>query len=126
MARPTQRQARRRSVRWALILCAGSALSCADGAPAVGPAPAPPGVLQYTPSAATALLDAPVAMAAGISGDGLTFTVAPELPKGLQLDPQRGTISGTPTATTAGQSYWIAAENESGTAYSQVFIAVSG
>jgi hypothetical protein len=46
---------------------------------------------------------------------GITFSVTPDLPADLVLDPATGLISGTPAAATLGAPYLIAATNSGGT-----------
>jgi len=48
------------------------------------------------------------------SGVCTTFSVEPELPDGLQLDPKTGIISGSPSAATKLQTYKVTAKNCSG------------
>jgi hypothetical protein len=49
-----------------------------------------------------------------VSGPIRTFSVAPALPAGLRLDPNTGTISGTPTTVTPLQRYVVSALDTSG------------
>ena len=53
-----------------------------------------------------------------------TITVSPPLPAGLTLDAGTGTISGTPTALSHGQSYTLSAVNAQGTATAKVNLEV--
>lgn len=75
---------------------------------------------------ALSLPPAPVQLLAGTAmtpvtltasgGDGrYSYTIAPALPQGLSLDPQSGTISGTPTAASALHSYTATATDGLGT-----------
>lgn len=69
----------------------------------------------------------------GDAGSGLVrqivfsaFSVSPSLPAGLVLNNMTGTISGTPTATTAATGYTVTASNSYGTATATVTIATGG
>ena len=49
------------------------------------------------------------------SGGAATYSISPDLPAGLSIDPNTGTISGTPTETTSsGINYTITATNDAG------------
>ncbi len=53
------------------------------------------------------------------------YTIEPSLPAGLEFDSATGTISGTPTAVSTKQSYWVEASNEYGVTAISITIAVS-
>ncbi len=54
-----------------------------------------------------------------------SYSVAPALPAGLALDPNSGSISGTPTAVTAQASYVVTATNAGGNTTASVSITVN-
>ncbi len=54
-----------------------------------------------------------------------SFSIAPALPPGLVLDPSSGMISGTPVSSSAAAVYTVTAENSSGSATTQLTIAVN-
>ncbi len=54
----------------------------------------------------------------------MTYSVAPELPTGLSLDPSTGIISGTPTATAVQGTFTITAKNAVGEQTKDIKIAV--
>lgn len=58
-------------------------------------------------------------------GTGLSYSVSPSLPAGLNLNSSTGVISGTPTAVTAQANYTIVANNVSGSLSAVVSITVN-
>lgn len=54
------------------------------------------------------------------------YTVSPNLPSGLTIDPSTGLISGTPSGTSAQTSYVVTGTNASGTISATVVITVNG
>lgn len=61
------------------------------------------------------------------SGGAVTsWSIAPALPAGLNFDPSSGTISGTPTATSAPASYVVTAQNSGGNSTATLTIEVDG
>jgi hypothetical protein len=60
-----------------------------------------------------------------VTGSVAQYSISPALPAGLQLDPQTGTVSGTPTAAAAQASYTITAGNTTGNATAQLTITVN-
>jgi hypothetical protein len=57
-------------------------------------------------------------------GEITQFTIVPDLPAGLALDPQSGVISGTPTAVTAQTVYTITGSNSAGSVETQIKLEV--
>lgn len=64
-------------------------------------------------------------MAADAVSSDTTITVSPALPAGLALDAGTGTISGTPTALSPGQSYTLSAVNAQGTVTATISLEVN-
>jgi hypothetical protein len=60
-----------------------------------------------------------------VTGTVAQYSISPALPAGLQLDPQTGTVSGTPTAAAAQANYTITASNTTGNATAQLTITVN-
>ncbi|HLA56993.1 MAG TPA: putative Ig domain-containing protein, partial [Flavobacterium sp.] len=60
-----------------------------------------------------------------ISGSGITYSVAPELPIGLAISTASGIIFGTPTAITATATYTVTATNSGGSVSFDVVITVN-
>jgi hypothetical protein len=60
-----------------------------------------------------------------VSGTVASYSVSPALPPGLTIDSSNGTISGTPTATSAQASYTVTAQNSSGTTTASLSIGVT-
>ena len=60
-----------------------------------------------------------------VTGTVAQYSISPVLPAGLQLDPQTGTVSGTPTAAAAQANYTITASNTTGNATAQLTITVN-
>ena len=58
-------------------------------------------------------------------GASTDWSISPDLPTGLSVDSNTGTISGTPTAATASTSYTVTATNSAGSATAEVTIAVT-
>ena len=75
-----------------------------------------PAELVYPPIAPEYETDLQMPTIIPISGDSErdTFRVMPALPAGINLDPDNGRISGTPTQVLPGQSYTITASNYAG------------
>lgn len=89
------------------------------------PAPAASGpYLEYDRPLVFAL-GLPATMEAdGVSADA-TIAINPTLPAGLSLDARTGTISGTPTVLSPGQSYTLVAVNAQGTATTTLNLEVN-
>ena len=64
-------------------------------------------------------------MGADAVSSDTTITVSPALPAGLTLDAGTGTISGTPTALSPGQSYTLSAVNAQGTVIAKMNLEVN-
>lgn len=60
-----------------------------------------------------------------VTGTISSFSINPALPSGLALDPSTGIISGTPKAVSSATVYTVTAENSSGSATTQLTIAVN-
>jgi len=108
-----------RSFLWIALLigCGGSVAGSSISAPALVSSNAPAIAFQYTP--ATAVLIAGQSSVAArpdlpALGTGASFSVTPPLPAGIQLHPETGVISGTPTAPAAGRVYRVVLEPEAG------------
>jgi hypothetical protein len=61
----------------------------------------------------------------GNATTALVYTVSPELPTGLALDPNLGVISGTPAASSTQNSYTVTASNAGGISSVDVLLAVN-
>ena len=70
-------------------------------------------------------LGLPENMGADAVSSNTTITVSPALPAGLTLDAGTGTISGTPTALSPGQSYTLSAVNAQGTVTAKMNLEVN-
>jgi hypothetical protein len=69
-------------------------------------------------------LGVPEHMTADSVSSDTTITVTPELPVGLTLDTRTGTITGTPTVLSPGQSYALSAGNAQGTVIAKMNLEV--
>jgi hypothetical protein len=88
------------------------------------PAQAPSG-LSYSPASAAVAVGEPLApMVASVRGPIESFTVAPALPAGLNLDSQTGRIAGTCTGGGGLSAYQVTASNPFGSAEASVSIEV--
>jgi hypothetical protein len=91
-------------------------------------APAAPLGLAYAGGPFSATLGQPFtgpAPAFANSTTALVYTVSPELPAGLALDPLLGVIAGTPTATSSQVSYTVTASNAGGLSQADLLLAVN-
>jgi hypothetical protein len=86
------------------------------------PPPTPPPAsasLSYPAGAQTFVVGTAITpITPTITGTLASFTVSPALPAGLALDPNKGTVSGTPTAIAAAATYTISAMPSGGTSVS--------
>jgi Putative Ig domain len=71
------------------------------------------------------LMGVPASMEADDASSDTAITISPALPAGLTLDASNGSISGTPTALSPGQSYTLTAVNAQGTYTSTVNLEVN-
>ncbi|MBK7710037.1 MAG: putative Ig domain-containing protein [Bacteroidales bacterium] len=91
------------------------------------PSPAgPPANLSYpTPNTYTrGVIITP--LTPSVTGSGITYTVSPSLPAGLNLDPGTGVISGTPSVAAATSVYTVTATNGYGFTSFPITITVQG
>ncbi|WP_175597151.1 Ig domain-containing protein [Peristeroidobacter soli] len=86
---------------------------------------APPASLTY--QSATYALGYAIADNVPVSSGGAisVYTVSPELPAGLNLDPSTGVISGTPAAVSAQHLYAVTGSNDAGSAQATFSIEVT-
>jgi putative Ig domain-containing protein len=93
----------------------------------VGPQLKPPVGLSYTNRAVVYVLGQPIkANEANVAvGPVSSYSISPELPAGLVLDPVSGTISGTPTVSAGTRAYTVSASNSAGAAQTILVIGVS-
>ena len=89
--------------------CGGD--SSSDGPPVPEPAPA---ALSYESPQVFAVGAEITPLNATVTGTVTNYSVSPDLPAGVTLDPGNGQISGTPTAPVAAADYTITASNSSG------------
>lgn len=103
----------------ALGACGGSG---GAGGGAHGTAPS---ALAYSESLAVYLVDTPhAALSASVDGQVTHWSISPALPDGLLLDPDDGTISGTPSASAPRRSYVVRASNAAGFAEASLELSV--
>ncbi len=80
---------------------------------------APPTIqeINYSVNPATYIVNKPISnnIVRSTGGTPTTFSVTPNLPMGLVMDPNTGIISGTPTSAKAATKYTVSASNLSGT-----------
>jgi len=87
---------------------------------------APPSGLSYSLQPAVYTVDIPVAEnIPTVSGTVASWTVTPDLPAGLTLDPVTGHISGTPTTEQSAADYTITATNSGGSTTAVISITVN-
>ena len=67
----------------------------------------------------------PITIDAAAGGAVDSYSISPDLPAGLFIDPSSGEISGTPTAVAGEQIYTITATNTTGTGTASVTITVN-
>ncbi|MDD5673555.1 MAG: putative Ig domain-containing protein, partial [Chitinivibrionales bacterium] len=86
-----------------------------------------PGPLTYSIPSATYTVNTAIATntCTNAGGASSTFSISPSLPSGLVLDTTNGNITGTPTASSAGQTYVVTATNAYGSGSGTVTITVT-
>ena len=67
----------------------------------------------------------PITIDAEAGGAVDSYSISPDLPAGLSIDPSSGEISGTPTVVAGEQTYTITATNTTGTGTASVTITVN-
>ena len=82
-----------------------------------------PSVPTLTATQAVAI--PPITIDASAGGAVASYSISPNLPAGLSIDPGTGEISGTPTAVAGEQTYTITAANTTGTDTASVTITVN-
>jgi len=100
--------------------CGGGGGGGGGGTPVTAPSnleyPRPVGVLTVDVQSA--------ANTPTYDGSPATFTIAPALPDGIQMNPQTGSISGTPSQASLRTTYTVTASNAGGNTTAQVKLAV--
>ena len=92
----------------------------------VAAALSPPANLSYKHNPVTYVTNAAISPdTAAVSGSVDSFTVAPGLPAGLQLDKTTGILSGTPATATGQAAYTVTARNAAGSTTVSLSITVA-
>ncbi len=99
------------------------ALTVSGDAAAVAAPDITPSVTTLIATQAVAIT--PITIDAEAGGAVDSYSISPDLPTGLSIDPSSGEISGTPTAVTGEQIYTITATNTTGTDTASVTITVN-
>ncbi|CAM3319025.1 Secretion system C-terminal sorting domain-containing protein [Flavobacterium longum] len=86
---------------------------------------AAPTALNYTTPANFTTGQMIIPLVPTVVGNVTDFSVFPELPAGLAIDPVTGVISGTPTSATATATYTVTATNSGGSVTFDIEITVS-
>lgn len=87
---------------------------------------AAPAALNYTTTSAVYTKDAAISNnAPTVTGTVTTYTISPDLPTGLSIDPSTGIISGTPTDLQSVKNYTITATNTGGSTTVNLSITVN-
>lgn len=104
--------------RAAAVLCLGALLAGACGGGGSGGGGAPPTGVSYALNPCAYRAGEPIAPnAASVTGGApTTWSVAPDLPAGLLLDPTTGSLTGTPLAPAPTATYVVTAANAAGAA----------
>merc|ERR1712048_142437 len=76
--------------------------------------PLPPRDLKYSPQTPYNVNQPVLLVPDTTNCVSCAYTITPNLPDGLSIEPDTGTIAGTPTAETAEQTYTVTAKNDSG------------
>lgn len=110
-----------------LAACSGGGASTAGGGGSGGGEDVPPAGLQYADNPVTYPMQSAIRANAPMlaSGTATSFSVVPDLPAGLQMQPSSGMISGTPTEMRAAASYTITASNGAGSTARELVIHVA-
>ncbi len=99
------------------------ALTVGDDTAVVADPDITPSVTELIATQAVAITPITIDAAAGGAVD--SYSISPDLPAGLSIDPTTGEISGTPTAVAGEQIYTITATNTTGTDTASVTITVN-
>jgi hypothetical protein len=101
------------------VACAGTGQPIETGLAA-------PSGLVYAENPAVYTVGLAIAANVPRSGGGAvaSYTVSPDLPAGLSLDPATGVISGTPAAAAGAATYLVLASNAAGSAVAALNVAV--
>ena len=99
------------------------AVTVSGDAAAVAAPDISPSVTALIATQAVAITPITIDAAAGGAVD--SYSIMPDLPDGLSIDPSSGEISGTPTAVAGEQTYTITATNTTGTDTASVTITVN-
>ena len=102
-------------------------LGCSGGGTPSGPLPVPPSALVYGENPAVYVKGVAISRnTPSASGDPIThFSVSPGLPPGLALDPDNGSLAGTPTALAALATYTVTGANAGGSASAPLVLTVN-
>ena len=85
---------------------------------------APSGLSYNTPNVFTVGSEIS-ALTPAITGNGLTFSITPQLPAGLSFNTSNGVISGTPTSISSTANYTVTATNTGGSTSFVVSITIN-
>ncbi|NDE18628.1 hypothetical protein EBZ80_27370, partial [bacterium] len=87
----------------------------------------PPAGLSYSPSAIIGTVGQSISPLAPTVGGGTVtaYSVSPDLPSGLSINPSTGTISGTPSSVSSSASYTVTASNADGSTTASVSVTVN-
>lgn len=114
--------------RW-LVACLTATLlqGCSGGndSPAPPPPPAAPSNLAYAAPPAFTVNTAIAVLTPTVTGTVTSYSVAPALPAGLQINGATGAISGAATALQAATNYQVTASNSAGSTTATLSITVN-
>uniref|UniRef100_A0A7S4UC93 Uncharacterized protein n=1 Tax=Alexandrium monilatum TaxID=311494 RepID=A0A7S4UC93_9DINO len=85
---------------------------------------APPSTLSFPAVEQEMALLVPMTLTPSVQGQVEEYSVFPDLPAGLRLDPQTGVISGSPTEVAGEATYEVTAKNSSGSSTVALTFAV--